>query len=98
MAKPSLVSAILLTAYSLVYAQEPKPAAPAAKPEPDLRTQKELTGNWGGPRSEWKDKGVELEFKFYEFAQGVASGGVDTGAVGNSKFQTEFYIRFWKTR
>ena len=93
--RASLLLTVLLIPH-FTHAQEPKPAAAAPKPEPDFRNQQEMTGEWGGARSELKAKGVELGFKFYEFAQGVASGGIDTGAVGNSKFETEFKFDFGK--
>jgi porin len=72
-------------------AAKPARAAPAAAVEQNFWTQEGLTGDWGGTRSGWKEaNGVELEFKFSQFVQGVASGGVDKGAVGNGKFQTIF--------
>jgi porin len=49
-----------------------------------------MTGNWGGTRSRWEDRGVELELKASQFVQGVAAGGIDTGSVGNGKFQSAF--------
>ena len=78
-----------------------KPAqAPAAKPapapEPDFWNQEELTGNWGGTRSEWKDKGFEVEISLTQFYQGVASGGIRTGSEYNGTFQTEFKFDFGK--
>lgn len=92
---------ILLTALSFphsgMYGQEPKPSpTPATKPEPDLSTQEEMTGDWGGMRSRWKAKGVEMEFGLTGFVQGVADGGVETGTVGNGKFQTGFKFDFGK--
>jgi porin len=70
------------------------PAAPT--PEPDFWTQEEMTGNWGGTRSHWKDKGVEIEFKLNQFYQGVASGGIETGSEYNGKFATAFKFDFGK--
>jgi porin len=49
-----------------------------------------MTGEWGGIRSRLAESGVELEFKASQFVQGVADGGIDTGTVGNGKFQTGF--------
>lgn len=92
----TVFSTLLLVLNSVAYGQDQKPALAAPKPEADFLAREELTGNWGGARSRWKEKGVELEFKFYQFAQGVASGGVDTGAVGNSKVQTAFKFDFGK--
>jgi porin len=61
------------------------PATPA--PEPDFWTQPELTGGWGGARSRWKEKGIELELKLSNFFQGVASGGLEEGSEYNGKFE-----------
>ena len=68
----------------------------APTPEPDFWTQEELTGDWGGTRKRWKDKGVELEFKLNQFYQGVASGGIETGSEYNGKFATGFKFDFGK--
>ena len=86
---------VLSAPCSFIYGQEPQsnsPTAPppAPAPETNFLAREELTGNWGATRSRWQDKGVELEFKASQFIQGVADGGIDTGAVGNSKFQTIF--------
>ena len=66
------------------------PATPA--PDPDFWTQPELTGDWGGARSRWKEKGIELEFKLSNFFQGVASGGLREESEYNGKF--EFTMKF----
>lgn len=66
------------------------PSTPA--PDPDFWTQQELTGDWGGARSRWKEKGVELEFELSNFFQGVASGGLEEGSEYNGKF--EFTMKF----
>jgi carbohydrate-selective porin OprB len=68
----------------------------APKPEPDFWTQEEMTSEWGGTRSRWKDKGVELEFELTQFYQGVASGGIETGSEYNGKFATGFKFDFGK--
>jgi hypothetical protein len=41
-----------------------QPTAPPPVPAPDFWSQDALTGNWGGTRSQWKEKGVELDFAF----------------------------------
>ena len=81
--------------------QEPQPS-PSQPNEPNpnndggqtaslgFLNQEALTGDWGGARSQLKEKGVEFDFAFTQFLQAVASGGVNTGSVGNSKFQTAF--------
>jgi porin len=67
-------------------ATNPTEAKPAT-PEPDFWTQETMTGDWGGTRSRWKEKGVELEFKLTNFYQGVASGGTEEGSEYNGKFE-----------
>jgi porin len=47
-----------------------------------------MTGDWGGTRSRWKEKGVELEFKLNNFYQGIASGGTNNNAEHTGMFET----------
>src|SRR5262245_36754426 len=58
---------------------EPRDSQPstAPAPEPDLWHRETMTGDWGGTRSRWKEKGVDLEFKFIGFYQQIASGGTN---------------------
>lgn len=65
-------------------------AATVPAPEPDIWHQEELTGDWGGTRSRWKEKGFEMEYKLTQFYQGVASGGLRRSSEYNGVFQTEF--------
>jgi len=58
--------------------------------------QEELTGNWGGLRTRWKDKGVVFDSSFTQFYQGVASGGIETGSEYNGKLQAGFKLDFGK--
>jgi len=67
-----------------------QPASPAPAPAPDFWNQDTLTGDWSGTRSKWKEKGVELDFAFTQFLQGVAAGGIETGAAGTGRFQSAF--------
>jgi porin len=62
-------------------------ASPAPAPEPDFWHRETMTGDWGGTRSRWKEKGVDLEFKLTGFAQGVASGGTRHDTEYNGKFE-----------
>ncbi len=71
-------------------------AKPAPAPEPDLLHQEELTGDWNGARTKWKDKGVELESSVTQFYQGVASGGVRTGSEYNGTAQVALKFDFGK--
>jgi porin len=84
------------TAFTPPAAPPQAPAAAAAAPETGFWKQEAMTGNWGGLRSRWKDKGVELKFELNQFYQGVASGGVDTGSEYNGKFDTNFKFDFGK--
>ena len=43
------------------------------------KTREFLTGDWGGTRSRWANKGVTFDFHWYQVGQGVVDGGVDTG-------------------
>ncbi len=61
---------------------------PSPNPEPNFWTQETMTGDWGGTRSRWKEKGVELEFKSINFYQGIASGGTNDNSAYNGKFET----------
>jgi len=47
-----------------------------------------MTGDWGGTRSRWKEKGIELEFKYTSFIQGIASGGTNNNSSYTGKFET----------
>lgn len=69
-----------------VYCQDPRPSP--APPEPDFWRQEEMTGDWGGARKSWKEKGIELEFKLTHFYQAVTSGGVREDEEYNGKFES----------
>jgi porin len=88
-------------------APPPAPAAPApttagqatatAPPAPQgLLEQAELTGNWGGARARWKDKGVVLDSSLTQFYQGVSSGGTETGSEYNATAQAKLTFDFGK--
>ena len=63
-------------------------AAPAPAPEPDFWHRETMTGDWGGTRSRWKEKGIDLEFKLINFYQGIASGGTNDNSEYTGKFET----------
>ena len=71
-------------------------AKPAQAPDPDFLHQAELTGDWNGTRSRWKDTGFELVSSLTQFYQGLASGGVETGSEYNGKVQAELKFDFGK--
>jgi porin len=54
-----------------------------------LLEREELTGDWDGARTRWKNKGVVFESALTQFYQGVASGGADTGDAYNGKAEAE---------
>jgi hypothetical protein len=62
-------------------------SAGAQPPLTGLAQQEELTGDWGGVRTRWKDKGVLLDSSLTQFYQGVASGGTETGSEYNATAQ-----------
>jgi porin len=75
--------------------QEPATSnAAASKPAPaidnDFWTRETLTGDWGGTRSRWKEKGIDLEFKLSNFVQGIASGGLSDDTEYTGKFEMEW--------
>jgi porin len=62
-------------------------ATPAQPSAPDFFHREELTGDWSGTRTQWKNKGVELAGSLTQFYQGVASGGIQTGTEYNGTAQ-----------
>jgi len=64
------------------------PASSAPAPDPDFWHRETMTGDWGGTRSEWKEKGVELEFKSTNFYQGIASGGTNHNSEYTGLFES----------
>lgn len=64
-------------------------AQPAQTPAPDLLHQEQLTGDWNGTRTAWKNKGVELASSLTQFYQGVASGGTNATSEYNGTAQAE---------
>ena len=62
--------------------------SPAPSPEPDYWHQEFMTGDWGGTRSRWKEKGVELEFRYVGIFQSIASGGTNDLSSLTNRFET----------
>ena len=68
-----------------------QPPAPPPAPNPDFWNQQCVNRRlWAARDPEWKEKGVELEFAFTQFLQSVATGGIETGAIGTGRFQSAF--------
>ena len=97
----AIATVVLIALIRVAYAQEPaaspspqepaKGAPVAAKTAPatehDFWTQETMTGDWGGTRSRWKEKGIDLEFKLSNFVQGIASGGTGDDTEYTGKFE-----------
>src|SRR5262245_37670430 len=71
-------------------------AKPAQEPNPDFFHRDELTGDWNGTRTKWKDKGIVVDGSLSQFYQGVASGGTETGSVYNGTAQGGLALDFGK--
>jgi len=86
------VIAFGLVCTTLLPIQAIQSQAPSAKPSRDssLFERGELTGNWGGLRTQWKDKGFDVSSSVSQFYQGVASGGIKTGSEYNGVAQLRF--------
>ena len=54
---------------------------------PGFRPSGKLTGDWGGARTNAKNKGFELASSLTQFYQGVSSGGTKTDSEYNGTFQ-----------
>jgi porin len=76
--------------------QAPASAGSAQPPITGLVHQEELTGDWAGLRTRWKDKGVVLDSSLTQFYQGVASGGTETGSEYNATAQATLEFDFGK--
>src|SRR5499433_2269563 len=55
-----------------VGAQDTTPKDPYAG---DIWSRSTLTGDWGGFRNEWAEKGVTFDFNITQIGQGVVNGG-----------------------
>ena len=91
----SAAFAAIVAQAAVLHGQEPAPP-PTQAPKPDVLHQEELTGDWDGTRTRWKDKGVELESSLTQFYQGVAAGGTDTGSEYNGTAQAALKFDFGK--
>ena len=73
-----------------------KDADKPADAEEDVWHREAATGDWGGTRSRWKEKGVEFEISLTSFVQGIASGGIERSSVYNGAFHTELKLDLGK--
>jgi porin len=65
-------------------------------PTDDLWHRSELTDDWGGTRSRWKEHGLEMTFTLAGFVQGTAAGGLRRDTEWNGKWESEFDLDFEK--
>jgi porin len=85
---PSVTSTAAADSIKRVQETTSHPAEPVPAPAPDFWHQETMTGDWGGARPRWKEKGIDLEFKLVGFYQGIASGGTNDNRAYTGKFQT----------
>jgi porin len=58
-----------------------------AKPAPSFWTQETLTGDWGGARTQLKDKGIEIKLNYIGEAFAVFSGGLKRGSTYQGRLE-----------
>ena len=76
--------------------QQKPDASPSPTPEVDFWYRETMTGDWGGTRTRWKQRGVDMQFTLAGFVQGTASGGLKRDTMLNGKLETNFDIDFEK--
>jgi len=85
---------------ALAFGQEPATPPEGAHgetpPPEDVLHREELTGDWNGARTKWKNKGIELAASLTGFYQSVASGGIETGHEYNGTAQARLMFDFGK--
>lgn len=96
-AKCGRISILLCVSLALMSAQ----AFGQASAKGDFATRSFLAGDWHGERSELADAGVDLDFRYTAFYQGLASGSGDTGYEYGGKMDAfidmdTHKVGFWK--
>jgi porin len=64
--------------------------------ELDSSPRETMTGDWGGTRTHWKERGFDIEATLTGFAQGTAAGGLTRETVLNGKVESKFKFDFEK--
>jgi len=59
-------------------ADQPKGILPISEYGGDIWNRSHLTGDWGGTRTEWANKGVQAEMEYLGWAGSVVDGGTDS--------------------
>ena len=89
--------ALLMSTFMPAFALAGQSAAPVSEPTPSTLLQQEtLTGEWGGARKRWTNKGVVLDSSLTQFYQGVTDGGTDRGTEYNATAQARLEFDFGK--
>jgi porin len=70
---------------------DPSQESPAGPQEPSMRDIF-ATGDWGGKRKEWAEKGLDFDLHWVNFWQGVTGGGTDHDLDYGGKFIAGFTI------
>ena len=70
-----ILAAIVLLGISLATEVRAQDTAPKDPYSGDLWNRSTLTGDWGGFRNEWAQKGVTIDFNITQVGQGVVHGG-----------------------
>jgi porin len=70
-----IIVAIFLIGMSLSTRASAQDASPKDPYSGDLLTRSTLTGDWGGLRNEWAQKGVTIDLNVTQVGQGVVNGG-----------------------
>jgi porin len=81
---------ILTTTGAVCFADDP--AASAAEqgilPVPDysgeIGARSNLTGDWGGVRQNWADRGITMAFDWYQAYQDIIDGGFEEGSANST--------------
>ena len=70
-----IVTVIFLLGISLIARVGAQDTAPKDPYSGDLLSRSTLTGDWGGLRNEWAQKGVTIDLDITQVGQGVVNGG-----------------------
>ena len=70
-----IVTVIFLLGISFAARVGAQDTAPKDPYSGDLWSRSTLTGDWGGFRNEWAQKGITLDFNITQIGQGVVNGG-----------------------
>jgi len=87
-----MLTALLFLAMTGAVCFADDPAASAADqgilPVPDysgeIGARANLTGDWGGVRQSWADRGITMAFDWYQAYQDIIDGGFDEGSANST--------------